>query len=138
MEQEIFDLLAKELKTYRPQQIKRVLELLLGGNTVPFIARYRKEVTGNLDEVQIREIEERYHYLENLEKRKEEILRLIEEQDKLTPELAAAIKKPAKCNNWKTCIVRINKSGGPKQRLPKNEAWHLWQAGCCPCLNKET
>ncbi|MDT2763000.1 Tex family protein [Enterococcus asini] len=96
MEQEIFDLLAKELKTYRPQQIKRVLELLLGGNTVPFIARYRKEVTGNLDEVQIREIEERYHYLENLEKRKEEILRLIEEQDKLTPELAAAIKKASK------------------------------------------
>ena len=66
MEQEIFDLLAKELKTYRPQQIKRVLELLLGGNTVPFIARYRKEVTGNLDEVQIREIEERYHYLDCL------------------------------------------------------------------------
>lgn len=96
MEQEIFDLLAKELKTYRPQQIKRVLELLLGGNTVPFIARYRKEVTGNLDEVQIREIEERYHYLENLEKRKEEILRLIEEQDKLTPELAEAIKKASK------------------------------------------
>lgn len=96
MEQEIFDLLAKELKTYRPQQIKRVLELLLGGNTVPFIARYRKEVTGNLDEVQIREIEERYHYLENLEKRKEEILRLIEEQDKLTSELAAAIKKASK------------------------------------------
>lgn len=96
MNQEIFDLLARELKTYRPQQIKRVLELLLEGNTVPFIARYRKEATGNLDEVQIREIEERYHYLENLEKRKEEILRLIEEQEKLTPELSAAIKKASK------------------------------------------
>lgn len=96
MNQEIFDLLVRELKTYRPQQIKRVLELLLEGNTVPFIARYRKEATGNLDEVQIREIEERYHYLENLEKRKEEILRLIEEQEKLTPELSAAIKKASK------------------------------------------
>ena len=50
--------------------MQQVLDLLLDGNTVPFIARYRKEATGNLDEVQIREIEERYQYLENLEKRK--------------------------------------------------------------------
>jgi uncharacterized protein len=68
-----------------------VLELLGEGNTVPFIARYRKEMTGGLDEVQIREIEERYTYLENLEKRKEEVLRLIDEQEKLTPELKNSI-----------------------------------------------
>lgn len=96
MEASIFELLKQELTQYRPQQMKRVLDLLLEGNTVPFIARYRKEATGNLDEVQIREIEERYHYLENLEKRKEEVLRLIEEQEKLTPELAAAIQKASK------------------------------------------
>ena len=56
------------------------------GNTVPFIARYRKEKTGSLDEVQIRDIMERWKYIQNLEQRKEEVIRLIEEQGKLTPE----------------------------------------------------
>lgn len=96
LDQEILKLVQKELKQYHPDQIKRVLELLTEGNTVPFIARYRKEVTGNLDEVQIREIEERHQYLTTLEKRKEEVLRLIEEQEKLTPELAMQIKSATK------------------------------------------
>ncbi len=73
-----------------------VLNLLNEGNTVPFIARYRKEMTGSLDEVQIREIEERYAYLENLEKRKTEVIRLIDEQGKLTPELEAEITQAVK------------------------------------------
>lgn len=94
--QEIVQLLNKELTGYRPQQTQIVLELLDEGNTVPFIARYRKERTGSLDEVQIREIEERYHYLEGLEKRKQEVLRLIEEQGKLTEELSMAIQSAVK------------------------------------------
>ncbi|MBO1305491.1 RNA-binding transcriptional accessory protein [Enterococcus sp. 669A] len=94
--QEIVQLLNKELIGYRPQQTQIVLELLDEGNTVPFIARYRKERTGSLDEVQIREIEERYHYLEGLEKRKQEVLRLIEEQGKLTEELAQEIQAAVK------------------------------------------
>lgn len=94
--QEIVTLLQKELTNYRPNQMTTVLTLLKEGNTVPFIARYRKEMTGSLDEVQIREIEERYNYLENLEKRKEEVLRLIEEQGKLTPELAKDIHQAVK------------------------------------------
>ncbi|EOL45987.1 Tex family protein [Enterococcus caccae] len=94
--QEVVDLLQKELTEYRPKQITTVLTLLSEGNTVPFIARYRKEMTGTLDEVQIREIEERYTYLGNLEKRKEEVLRLIEEQGKLTDELAKSIQKATK------------------------------------------
>lgn len=85
--QELLTLLQQDLKQYRPKQIQSVLVLLNDGNTVPFIARYRKEATGELDEVQIREIEERYHYLENLENRKEEVLRLIDEQGKLSLEL---------------------------------------------------
>ena len=80
LNQEIIQLLNKELSAYRPQQINVALKLLSEGNTVPFIARYRKEMTGSLDEVQLREIEERYNYLENLEKRKQEVLRLIDEQ----------------------------------------------------------
>ena len=63
------------------------------GNTVPFIARYRKEMTGSLDEVQIRDIMERWQYIQNLEQRKEEVLRLIDEQGKLTPELNSKYHK---------------------------------------------
>lgn len=73
------------------KQIAAVIELLNDGNTVPFIARYRKEVTGSLDEVQIKAIEDRYEYVKQLEQRKTEVLRLIDEQQKLTPELQAAI-----------------------------------------------
>lgn len=76
----------------KPSQAEAVIKLLDDGNTVPFIARYRKEATGSLDEVQIKSIEDRYHYIQQLEERKEEVLRLIEEQGKLTEELAAAIK----------------------------------------------
>lgn len=88
----ILQLLKKELKIYSDKQLKTVLDLLAEGNTVPFIARYRKEMTGTLDEVQIREIEDRYTYLQNLEKRKGEVLRIIEEQGKLTPELQKSIE----------------------------------------------
>ena len=91
MNQEVLDLVKQELTAFTQKQISTVLQLLQEGNTVPFIARYRKEMTNGLDEVQIREIEERYQYLENLEKRKQEVLRLIEEQEKLTPELSQAI-----------------------------------------------
>ena len=95
-EKQALSLLIKELNQYKPQQIKKVLELLEEGNTVPFIARYRKEMTGSLDEVEIREIDERFSYLEGLVKRKEEVLRLIDEQGKLTEALATKIKKAQK------------------------------------------
>ncbi|HAJ70049.1 Tex family protein [Alkalibacterium gilvum] len=86
------NLLIKNLKGYTKKQITSVLNLLDDGNTVPFIARYRKEATDSLDEVQIREIEERHTYLTNLEKRKSDVLASIEEQGKLTPELEKEIK----------------------------------------------
>lgn len=89
---QIIQLLNKELTDYSKKQILSVLDLLQDGNTVPFIARYRKEVTGSLDEVQIREIEERHTYLTNLEKRKSDVLASIEEQGKLTPELEKDVK----------------------------------------------
>ena len=95
-EQQAFQLLKKELHQYRASQIEKVLELLEEGNTVPFIARYRKEMTGSLDEVAIREIEDRFSYLQGLVKRKEEVLRIIEEQGKLTDALAKKIKSAEK------------------------------------------
>ena len=82
---------AKELKL-PVDKVSVVLELLAEGNTIPFIARYRKEKTGALDEVQIHEIETRYRYVTQLAERKEEVKRLIDEQEKLTPELAGQIE----------------------------------------------
>ncbi|GAA1347732.1 Tex family protein [Arthrobacter roseus] len=72
-------------------QVKVAIELLDGGSTVPFIARYRKEVTGTLDDAQLRDLEERLRYLRELEDRRAAILAAISEQGKLTPELTAAI-----------------------------------------------
>ncbi len=74
-------------------QSKNVLELIDDGNTIPFIARYRKEMTGSLDDQILRQIFERLTYLRNLEKRKEEILSSIEEQGKLTDEIREALEK---------------------------------------------
>ncbi len=76
----------------KSHQVEAVIKLLEDGNTVPFIARYRKEATGSLDEVQIKSIEDRYHYIQQLEQRKEEVIRLIDEQGKLTEELAIEIR----------------------------------------------
>ncbi|MHC0039674.1 Tex family protein [Pseudoneobacillus sp. C159] len=78
------------------KQVKSVIDLLEDGNTVPFIARYRKEQTGALDEVQIRDISERWQYIQNLEQRKAEVIRIIEEQGKLTPELQKQVQKATK------------------------------------------
>lgn len=77
----------------RPEQVEAAIRLLDEGATVPFIARYRKEVTGGLDDTQLRNLESRLGYLRELEDRRQTILRSIEEQGKLTPELARDIKE---------------------------------------------
>ncbi|WP_341321657.1 Tex family protein [Solibacillus sp. FSL H8-0523] len=92
MEQKkMLQMIAQETNV-QAKQAQTVIELLEEGNTVPFIARYRKEATGSLDEVQIKAIEDRYHYIQQLETRKEEVIRLIDEQGKLTEELQQAIQ----------------------------------------------
>ena len=83
--------IAEELGV-RPQQVEAAVSLLDEGSTVPFIARYRKEVTGSLDDTQLRHLEERLRYLRELDDRRASILSSIEEQGKLTPELAREIK----------------------------------------------
>lgn len=86
---------AKEL-SLSLKQVRTTSELLDEGNTIPFIARYRKEMTGELDENQLRSIEERIVYLRNLEDRKLEVIRIIEEQGKLTGELKQSITQAVK------------------------------------------
>lgn len=78
------------------KHVGNVIQLLEDGNTVPFIARYRKEQTGSMDEVQIQTISERWGYIQHLNQRKEEVIRLIGEQDKLTDELKRKIEKAEK------------------------------------------
>ena len=88
--EKIFKKIAEELKI-RDSQVEATVKLIDEGNTIPFIARYRKEVTGNLSDETLRDLGERLTYLRNLEKRKEEIIRLIDEQGKLTDELTIKI-----------------------------------------------
>lgn len=92
---ELLQTVAKE-QNLSFKQVNNVISLLEEGNTLPFIARYRKEQTGALDEVQIRDIMERWQYIQNLEQRKEEVIRIIEEQGKLTEELRSQIEKSIK------------------------------------------
>lgn len=91
----IEQIIAGELSV-RTQQVAATLELLDGGNTIPFVARYRKEVTGSLDEEQLRTISERSQYLRNLAARRQEILETVAAQEKLTPELTAQIEAATK------------------------------------------
>ncbi len=86
----IFKKIAEELHI-RESQVEATIKLIDEGNTIPFIARYRKEVTGNLSDEVLRDLEERLTYLRNLENRKEEIIRLIDEQGKLTEDLVVKI-----------------------------------------------
>jgi len=89
---DIIEKLAGEFKV-RKGQVENTVNLIDEGNTIPFIARYRKEATGGLSDVVLRDMDERLTYLRNLEARKEEVARLIEEQGKLTDELKAEIDK---------------------------------------------
>lgn len=90
IEQRLIQTIAAEQRL-AAKQVENVITLHQEGNTIPFIARYRKEMTGALDEVQIRAVLERWEYLQHLEQRKEEVIRLIDEQGKLTEELKNAI-----------------------------------------------
>ncbi len=90
MAQTIFETLAKEL-SLTLDQVERTVALMDEGNTIPFISRYRKEVTGSLDDTQLRKLEDRLKYLRNIEARRIEVKNLIAAQEKLTPEIERAI-----------------------------------------------
>ncbi|MCF7529070.1 Tex family protein [Neisseria lisongii] len=107
----IIQILAQELSA-TAAQITAAVELMDDGATVPFIARYRKEATGGLDDTQLRTLSERLQYLRELEERKQTVLKSIEEQQKLTPELAAAV---AACDN-KTALEDLYLPYKPKRR----------------------
>lgn len=118
--EELFNRIAKELDL-KLDQVVNTIKLLDEGATVPFIARYRKEVTGNLDETQILSISEKIAYLRNLEERKEEVIRLIDEQGKLTDELKSQILKAEKLQNVEDLYFPYKKKRKTKADIAKEQ-----------------
>lgn len=124
MNQELIEIIKKN-HPFTEKQIKTVLELLEDKNTVPFIARYRKELTGGLDEVEIKQIENEYTYALNLHNRKEEVIRLIDEQDLLTEDLKNDILKQTK-------LQRIEDLYRPFKKKKKTRATEAKRKGLEP------
>lgn len=106
---------------FNESQVENTVKLFDEGATVPFIARYRKEVTGNLDEEQIRDVIEKVTYYRNLEKRKEEVLRLIEEQGKLTDELRKSIESAKKLQEVEDLYLPYKKKKKTKADVAKEQ-----------------
>ena len=124
MNQELIEIIKKN-HPFTEKQIKTVLELLEDKNTVPFIARYRKELTGGLDEVEIKQIENEYTYALNLHNRKEEVIRLIDEQGLLTEDLKNDILKQTK-------LQRIEDLYRPFKKKKKTRATEAKRKGLEP------
>ncbi|MFC6400785.1 Tex family protein [Mammaliicoccus sciuri] len=124
MNQELIEIIKKN-HPFTEKQIKIVLELLEDKNTVPFIARYRKELTGGLDEVEIKQIENEYTYALNLHNRKEEVIRLIDEQGLLTEDLKNDILKQTK-------LQRIEDLYRPFKKKKKTRATEAKRKGLEP------
>ncbi|KRO22494.1 transcription accessory protein [Lactiplantibacillus fabifermentans DSM 21115] len=119
MDNQILKLVEQTLTMFKPQQIKAVLGLMDEGNTVPFIARYRKERTGSLDEVAIRDIKDNYDRLANLESRKADVIKLINEQQQLTPALKAAIQKADKLQDVEDLYLPYKQKRRTKATIAK-------------------
>ena len=124
MNEEIIKQISMELGV-RSNQVDSTLKLLSEGNTIPFISRYRKEVTGNLDEEQIRKISEVYEYQVNLLKRKEDVIRLIAEKELLTDELQSKIMESTK-------LVEVEDIYRPFKEKKKTKATEAIKAGLEP------
>jgi uncharacterized protein len=119
--QKIIAQFAQEIRV-RPQQVEAAVQLLDGGATVPFIARYRKEVTDGLDDIQLRELETRLSYLRELRDRKEAVVKAIDEQGKLTPLLPPPSTTPPPSRRWKTFTCRSSSSAAPRASWPRSRA----------------
>ena len=117
---DIVNSVAKELN-FKVPQVENTIKLFDEGATVPFIARYRKEVTGNLNEEQIRDVIEKITYYRNLEKRKEEVIRLIEEQGKLTEELQKSIVNAMKLQEVEDLYLPYKKKKKTKADIAKEQ-----------------
>ncbi|HEY9032121.1 MAG TPA: Tex-like N-terminal domain-containing protein, partial [Kangiella sp.] len=131
--------IAQELNV-RPQQVEAAVRLIDEGSTVPFISRYRKEVTGALDDTQLRDLEQRLGYLRELEDRRAAILKSIDEQEKLTPELKSSINAATTKSELEDLYLPYKPKRRTKAQIAREAgleplAMDLWQN---PTLDPET
>ena len=122
----IIEVIAGEFQL-KEAQVRQTVALIDEGNTIPFIARYRKEATGGLSDVVLRDMDERLTYLRNLEERKAEVIRLIDEQGKLTDELKEQIEAAA-------VLQRVEDLYKPyKKKKARTAERHAGGNGCSLC-----
>ena len=122
----IAEMLAAEFGL-RQTQVDQTIALIDEGNTIPFIARYRKEATGGLSDVVLRDLDERLTYLRNLEERKEEVIRLIDEQGKLTEELESQIREAEVLQRVEDLYKPFKKKKPHVHRRPEKKVWNRWR-----------
>jgi len=123
--------IASEIRA-RPEQVKVAVDLFDEGATVPFVARYRKEATGGLDDTQLRQLEERLAYLRELEARRTAILDGIRSQGKLTGTLKRRSRSPSQRPSSRIFICRFGRNAGPAPRSPVNADLDPWQTQSSP------
>ena len=134
--QRIAAIIAAEISA-KPEQAAAAIELLDEGATVPFIARYRKEVTGGLDDTQLRLLAERLVYLRELDARRDTILESIREQGKLTDELEGQDRRRRRPRrSSKTSICPTSRSAAPRPRSPASAGWGRWPRRSWPTARR--
>ena len=111
-------------------QVAAAVELLDGGATVPFIARYRKEITGSLDDAQLRTLEERLRYLREMEERRASISSPSGRRASSTMHSSARSWRPTRRPGSRTSTCRTSRSGGPRRRSPARPGWSRWPMRC--------
>ena len=122
---EIFMQLAKEL-SLKEEQVRKTVELIDEGCTIPFIARYRKEVTGSLDDTVLRALEERLTYLRNLQKRKDEVAKAITDLGLMTDEIFAALEEAQILTEVEDIYRPFKPREKPEPPWPGRRAWRPW------------
>ena len=123
---DIIQVITQELKVEK-WQVEAAVKLIDEGNTIPFISRYRKEATGSLNDEQLRALFERLTYLRNLEDKKNQVLKSIEDQGKLTEELKKQILDAQTLVVVETYTDHIARNVVPVRQLPKRKGWNHWQ-----------
>ena len=117
--------LAQELNL-NVKNVQGAIELIDQGNTIPFIARYRKEATGSMDDQVLRDLGDRLEYLRGLDKRKDEVTSSITEQGAMTPELTAALSRRKPSPRSRTSTARISPSARPAPASPRRAVCSRW------------
>ncbi len=129
IEAQTVSLVAQNVTGMTKRQVQAVLNLMDDGNTVPFIARYRKEMTGSLDEVQIQAVEDEYQRATALASRKQAVIKALTEQGKLSPALQQAVLASTKLQDVEDIYLPTSKSGKLRPWWPVSRGWSRSRGG---------